>query len=155
MEDTTTEVTLLMNRAVAEPLIILIGRRWTVVAIVVVMSMGVVEEGVGLVLDGTTTGETIRTTQKMTAGTVELPADGHYPVQVRTIFSRDILLPTNLFILGSHHPGRSDSGWRNRDESKKDSLLPEWAQQDTTDAKSTQKVYHMFVDPHILFKVIF
>lgn len=43
-------------------------------------------------------------------------------------------------MLGSHHPGRSDSGWRNRDESKKDSLLPEWAQQDTTDGKSTQKV---------------
>ena len=46
-----------------------------------------------------------------------------------------------IYILGSHHPGRSDSGWRNRDESKKDSLLPEWAQQDTTDGKSAQKVF--------------
>ena len=55
---------------------------------------------------------------------------------------------------GTHHPGRSDSGWRNRDESKKDSLLPEWAQQDSTDGKSSQKVYHALTQTLKIIQVI-
>ena len=53
------------------------------------------------------------------------------------------MLYCHCHISGNQHPGRSDSGWRSRDESKKDSLLPEWAQQDgthNTENKSTQKV---------------
>ena len=84
MEDTITEVSHLMNKpVVVAVLIISIDHRWMVAAFVVVMTMDVVEEGVGLVSDGITAGETVLTTQKMNAGTVEPTPDGHYPVLVR------------------------------------------------------------------------
>ena len=84
MEDTITEASHLMNKPAVVVLIISIGRQWMVVAIVVVLNMCVVEEGVGLVLDGTTTGEMVLTTQKMNGGTAEPTPDGRYPVLVRT-----------------------------------------------------------------------
>ena len=74
--DTIIEVSHSMNKPAEATPIISIGHRWTVVAIVVAMSMGVVEEGLGLVLVGTTAGETVLTTQKMNAGTAELTPDG-------------------------------------------------------------------------------
>lgn len=72
-----------MNRAVvAVVAIILIGHQWMAAAIVAVLSMGVVEAEVGLVLDGAIIGETAPTTQMMNAGTVEPMFDGLYLVLV-------------------------------------------------------------------------
>lgn len=83
MEGTFIEVIHLMNKvAVAALVIITIDRQWMAVAVVAVLSMGVVEEGVGLVLDGTIIGETAPTTRKMNAGTAELTVDGHCLVPV-------------------------------------------------------------------------
>ena len=82
MGDTITGVTLTMSRPAVAPPIISTGHRWMAVITVAVTSMFVVGEGVGLVLVGTTTGETALTTQKTNAGTAGLTAGGRYLVLV-------------------------------------------------------------------------
>lgn len=83
MEDTIIGATRMMSKpGVVAPVIILIDHRWTAVAVEAVLSMDVVEEGVGLDLDGTITGETVLTTQKKNVGTVDLTPGGHSLVLV-------------------------------------------------------------------------
>lgn len=82
MEDTTIGAIHTMSRIAVDLVIITAGHRQMVVATVVASSMGVVEEGAGLVLDGAIIGETMFTLQKKSAGIAAIPIDGLYQVLV-------------------------------------------------------------------------
>ena len=162
MEIITTEVIHMRNTQLVEVVTISIGSQIVTVA---AMNMGVVMVGEvveGIVLVGVITiGGVMLIVQKtVIAGVVALAIDGHLLILVGMSAVCFVLVHTctlcvcfqwlqdcffifTIVFSGNHHSGRSDSGWRSRDESKKDSLLPEWAQQDgshNVENKSTPKV---------------